>query len=466
MEDQNPQVAVVMVPLPAQSHLNQLLHLSHVITSYGLPVHFAGSASHNRQTKLRLHGWDAQSLAKIQFHDFQLPPYDASPTPTSTSGHCIPFPAHFYPLFEAATHLRKPVFELLQQLSTKFKRIVVIHDIVLASVVQDVKYIPNAESYSLIPISAFTLFLDFWESMPEKPFQLDSDVLPKCIPSHEGCTPPEIDNFVADQFQYLGLESGRLYNTSRPIEGKYVELLEKISTYDGIKHFVLGPFNPVEIKSISGKERHQCLEWLDEQEQKSVIYVSFGSSTSLSYKQIEELAVGLERSEQKFVWVLRNSDTGNIFAEGEGRNPQLPEGYEERVKNRGIVVKDWAPQLDILAHPSIGGFMSHCGWNSCIESISMGVAIAAWPMHSDQPRNAVLVTDVLKIGILVRDWADRAQLVTSTTIEKTVKTLMDTEEGEKMRKRAAELGEAVQGSVAKGGAAHFEMNSFIAHITR
>ncbi|XP_021741028.1 zeatin O-glucosyltransferase-like [Chenopodium quinoa] len=460
------QVAVVMVPLPAQSHLNQLLHLSQVITSYGIQVHFAGSASHNRQAKLRLHGWDKESLAKITFHDFQLPPYDTSPPVPTNIGHSIPFPTHFYPLFEAATHLYEPVSQLLQQLSTLFRRVIVIHDIIIASVVQDVKLIPNAESYSVLPISAFTYFLGVWESIADKPFQLDLEDIPNCIPSNEGCTPPEIDSFVANQFKYLGIESGKIYNTSRPIEGRYVKLLEKLSANSETKHFVLGPFNPVELKNNSGSQRHQCLEWLDEQEKDSVIYISFGSSTSLSYEQIMELAIGLERSWQKFVWVLRNSDTGNIFAEGEIRRPQLPEGFEERMKNRGIVVRDWAPQLEILAHPSTGGFMSHCGWNSIIESISMGVPIAAWPMHSEQPRNALLVTDVLKAGTLVRDWAQRAQLVTSTTIENAVKTLMVTKEGEEMRKRAAELGEAVQESLAKGGAAQLEMDSFIAHITR
>lgn len=80
-----------------------------------------------------------------------------------------------------------------------------------------------------------------------------------------------------------------------------------------------------------------------------MIYVS---PTSLSYERIKELAIGLERSRQKFVWVLRNSDTVDVFEQGEERSHQLPQGYEERVKNRGIVVTDWAKQVEILAHPS------------------------------------------------------------------------------------------------------------------
>ena len=110
--------------------------------------------------------------------------------------------------------------------------------------------------------------------------------------------------------------------------------------------------------------------------------------------------------------------------------------------------------------------MSHCGWNSCMESITMGVPIAAWPMASDQPRNTVLITKLLKVGIVVKDWSRRNQLVTSKTIENAVKTLMVSEEGDEMRKRTVDLGGAVRGSMDNGGVSRLELNSFITHITR
>ncbi|KMT15060.1 hypothetical protein BVRB_3g061820 [Beta vulgaris subsp. vulgaris] len=457
-----PQVAVVVVPFPAQGHLNQLLHLSNLITSYGLPVHYAGSASHNRQAKLRLHGWDSQSSSKVHFHDFQLPPYSSPPPNPDPS---IQFPAHLQPLFDTSLHLRQPVNQLLHQLSTNFRRIIVIHDCLMASVVQDVKLIPNAEAYAFIPISAFTSFFNSWDRIPDKPFQLDSDI-PKCIPSTDGCSTQEIANFIANQRKCLGFESGRLYNTSMVIEGRYIELLKKLSKKSEIKHFAVGPLNPVEIENKSEKQQHMCLKWLDKQMKDSVIYVSFGSTTTMTDEQIMELATGLEKSEQKFIWVLRRADIGDVFKGGEDRKPQLPEGYEERMEDRGMVVREWAPQLEILAHPSIGGYMSHCGWNSCMESISIGVPMAAWPMHSDQPKNAILVTEVLRIGTLVRDWTQHAELVMSTTIENALRRLMASKEGEEMRKRAAELGDVVRASVAKGGASRLEIDSFISYITR
>ncbi|KAL2923546.1 Zeatin O-glucosyltransferase [Bienertia sinuspersici] len=459
------EVLVIMVPLPAQGHLNQLLHLSHlIITSYGLPVHYAGSALHNHQAKLRLHGWNSQSSAKIHFHDLQLPSY-TSPLPNTDNS--VHFPAHLQPLFDASVHLRQPVFQLVQQHSAKFRRVVVIHDSLMTSVVQDVKDIPNAETYIFIPISAFTFFFHSWDSIEQKPFPLDdSDVL-NSIPTNDGCFTPEIINLGKYQKECMGFESGWLYNTSKVIEGKYIQLLKKLPPNDKIKHFVVGPINPVETKTNNEEHRHMCLQWLDKQEKDSVIYVSFGSTTSMTDEQIMELALGLERSTQKFIWVLRRADTADVITgSDEVRKLQLPEEYEERVKNRGMVVKDWAPQLEILQHPSVGGFMSHCGWNSCIESFSMGVPMAAWPMHSDQPRNAFLVTSILKTGTLVRDWIHRDEMVSSSTIENAVRKLMASAEGEGMRKRAAELGDAVRASVAKGGESRLELDSFISHITR
>ncbi|KAI3984174.1 hypothetical protein MKX01_011128 [Papaver californicum] len=96
--------------------------------------------------------------------------------------------------------------------------------------------------------------------------------------------------------------------------------------------------------------------------------------TSVSDKQIEEIAFGLEKCKQRFVWELRDADRGDINSnQDQVRRIELPEGYEERVKGVGMIVRDWTPQLGILAHPSTGGFLSHCGWNSCMESISTDV---------------------------------------------------------------------------------------------
>ncbi|KAF7819052.1 zeatin O-glucosyltransferase-like [Senna tora] len=110
--------------------------------------------------------------------------------------------------------------------------------------------------------------------------------------------------------------------------------------------------------------------------------------------------------------------------------------------------------------------MSHCGWNSCMESITMGVPIAAWPMHSDQPRNSLLITQVLKVGLVVRDWVRRNEVVSGSDIENSVRRLMASEEGDEVRNRALKLKNKIRSSMEEGGVSRLEMDSFIAHITR
>lgn len=95
----------------------------------------------------------------------------------------------------------------------------------------------------------------------------------------------------------------------------------------------------------------------------------------------------------------------------------------------------------------------------------MGVPIAAWPMHSDQPRNTILITQVLKVGLAVKE-EESQDVVASSTIEKVVRRLMASEEGDETRKRAAELGGILKRSLDEGGVSRMELDSFIAHISR
>nr|XP_027066064.1 zeatin O-glucosyltransferase-like [Coffea arabica] len=458
------EVTVVMVPLPAQGHLNQLLHLSRLISAYDIPVHYVGTASHNRQAKVRVHGWDPLAISNIHFHELSIPSYE---TPPPDPNAPTKYPIQLIPAFNASIKLREPVYALLQQLSCTTRRLVVIYDFLMPYVIQDVRLIPNAESYCFPSSSAFTIYSFFGE--PEgKPELSQPELLEPLedLPTWESCFPQELTDFVKFQNDFKPISSGYLFNTCRAIEGPYLDLHVKSKITDSDKQWAIGPFNPVEMNGQKNSEkRHYCLNWLDKQAPDSVIFISFGSTTSVSDEEAKEIATGLDKSGQNFIWVLRDADKGDVF-QGEDRRVQLPEGFEERIEGRGIVVRDWAPQLEILGHSSTGGFMSHCGWNSCIESISMGVPVAAWPMHSDQPRNAILLEKVLKIGLIIRDWSKQNELVTSITVENAVRRLMDSAEGEEMRQRARELSKAVKGSVIEGGVSRSEMDSFISHIRR
>ncbi|KAL7134179.1 hypothetical protein ABFS83_11G009500 [Erythranthe nasuta] len=461
---QHPQVAVVMVPLPAQGHLNQLLHLSRLVSAAAsIPVYYVGSATHIRQAKLRVHGWNPSSAANLRFHEFPTPSFqNPAPNPNSSTK----FPSQIFPSLSASMNLRHPLHAFVAGISTEYSRTIIIFDSLMSYVVQDMDSIPNTESYCFVSISAFTYYSFLWETAGKPDLPAGAANILNEIPCRDDFFTPEFSDFSTLQHSSMKKIAGNIYNSSRLIEGTYLNLLEQEK---GEKVWAIGPFNPTVIttieqeKVLDSRNRHKCLGWLDKQEPNSVIFVSFGSTTSLSDEQIQELAIGLERSAQKFIWVVREADKGDIF-EGESRKAELPGGFEERVSKRGIVVREWAPQLEILGHSSTGGFMSHCGWNSCMESISMGVPMVTWPMHSDQPRNGFLVTKVLRVGVEVRDWGHfRDKVVSSVMVENAVRALMESEE---IRKRAEELGAAVRNSFMEGGSGGKEMKSFIAHISR
>ncbi|KAK1397494.1 Glycosyltransferase [Heracleum sosnowskyi] len=454
------QVTVVMVPFLAQGHLGQLLHLSRLISSYDIPVHYVSTTTHIRQASSRHQGWDLLAHDNIHVHEFPIPGFHCpAPDPNAK----IKYPTQLQPAFDASVHLREPLFELVTSLSATARRVVIIHDYLMASVVQDFVSVPNAESYIFQSTNAFFFYSFYWDLMG-RPTAADSDILQQ-LPSLQGCLSPESIAFGEKQQIHLKNSSGELYNTSRAIEGHYFDLLHQLQVDK--KQWAIGPFNPVDIFEKPDHQRHGCLKWLDNQASNSVIYVSFGTTTCLSDEQIQAIAVGLENSGQKFIWVLRDADKGDIFTR-DVRKSDLPMGYEDRIleARQGMIVRGWAPQLEILAHASTGGFMSHCGWNSCLESMSMGVPIATWPMHSDQPRNAVLITKVLKLGIVVKDWTPGNDLVESLHIENAVKKLIASKEGDEIRKRAVALRIDIKKSVAKGGVSRLELDSFIDHITR
>ncbi|EMS49191.1 UDP-glycosyltransferase 72B1 [Triticum urartu] len=138
----------------------------------------------------------------------------------------------------------------------------------------------------------------------------------------------------------------------------------------------IGPLIKTDAVETDNEPRAPCLEWLDRQPPRSVIFVSFGSGGSLPAEQMRELALGLEQSGQRFLWVVRSpSDEGAVNAnyyDAESKRdplPYLPEGFVERTKGVGLLVPSWAPQIKVLAHEATGGFLVHCGWNSVLESL-------------------------------------------------------------------------------------------------
>ncbi|XP_031270502.1 UDP-glycosyltransferase 76E2-like [Pistacia vera] len=161
------------------------------------------------------------------------------------------------------------------------------------------------------------------------------------------------------------------------------------------------------------------------------------------------MAWGLANSNQTFLWVIR-PDPDN----GAEPNDWLPDEFKETVGERGYIVK-WAPQKEVLAHGAVGGFWSHCGWNSTIESISEGVPMICRPCFGDQKVNTRYISHVWRNGFELENDLDRGK------IERAIKRLMVEKEGEEMRQKAAELKEKIK----KGGSSNNSLDELVELIT-
>ncbi|KAK4551257.1 hypothetical protein RGQ29_032433 [Quercus rubra] len=284
--------------------------------------------------------------------------------------------------------------------------------------------------------------------------------LPGCVPIHgRDLLDPiqdrttELYKFFLRGAKWMRLVEGIIVNTFMELDGNLIKALEDEEAKSGTI-YTIGPI--IQSGSTKQVEGSDCLRWLDNQPRGSVLFVCFGSVGTLSYDQMKELALGLELSKQKFLWVVRspNNELVNAAYLGDqplGHNPLafLPKGFIERTKEQGLVVPSWAPQAQVLGHSSTGGFLSHCGWNSTLESIMKGIPIIAWPLFAEQKMNAILLTEVLK-GAL-RPKANEKGLVDQEEIAKVIKGLMVGEEGKKVHNHMKNLKIAAEKALSPNG---------------
>ncbi|KAI5425760.1 hypothetical protein KIW84_031543, partial [Lathyrus oleraceus] len=222
--------------------------------------------------------------------------------------------------------------------------------------------------------------------------------------------------------------------------------------------------------NIASISEHNCLEFLDLHKPKSVVYVCLGSICNLISSQLIELALGLEETKIPFIWVIRNG----INKTEELKKWISDEDFEERNKGRGLIIRGWAPQMVILSHPSIGGFLTHCGWNSTLEGISVGVPMVTWPLFADQFLNEKLVTQVLRIGVslgveVLMNWGEEEKIgvvVKKEVIKEAICNVMDEgdQESKERRERASKLCEMAKRAVEKGGSSYVNITLLIQDI--
>ncbi|KAJ4809380.1 Glycosyltransferase [Rhynchospora pubera] len=249
---------------------------------------------------------------------------------------------------------------------------------------------------------------------------------------------------------------GIVVNSNIHIETNAVEALAQGVTDQlapGTKFPDTYPVGPVISFGKSNMQGHECLQWLDTQPAKSVLFLCFGSLGAFDMSQVRQIAIGLEQSGHRFLWVLRMPTTEFLRGPVDASLEFLPEGFIERTKERGFVWPSWAPQIDILSHQAIGGFVTHCGWNSILESLWFGVPMIPWPLYAEQHLNAFMLVNEMHVAVKLEADRKNKGFVSAVDLEQAIKLLMDpgSEERSRIRVQVEEMMSACRKAVQRGG---------------
>ncbi|KAL6638992.1 hypothetical protein ACP70R_022722 [Stipagrostis hirtigluma subsp. patula] len=445
---------VLMFPLPLQGHINPMLHLAGVLHARGLavtvlhtrfnapdparhpeltfvavpdvvPAEVAasgdiGAVIHAMNAAAEADEWTAvrDVLASVlEDVDGQQPP-----------AACIVIDANLAAVPKAAAELGLPTLVLATSGAA-------CSGCLLAyPMLHEKGYLPPQESKLYMPVK-------------ELPPLRVRDLFYLSTSDHDG-----FRKSIAQATEALKKSSGLLINTSDALETPELERLRQELEIPMV--LAIGPLHKLYSRSTGSgflDQDYSCIEWLDKQSPKSVLYVSFGSLACVDSNEFLEVAWGLANSGHPFLWVVR---LGLV----EGLDyPDFPNGFEDAIGSRGKVIR-WAPQEEVLAHPAVGGFWTHNGWNSTLESISEGVPMICKPRFSDQMMNARYVEKRWGVGFELEGELERSK------IEKAIKKLMMEREGDEMRDRAKELKKKVTDCLKTIGSSHMAIDKLVKYI--
>ncbi|MED6212110.1 hypothetical protein PIB30_080157 [Stylosanthes scabra] len=350
---------------------------------------------------------------------------------SSTSSNGDPFFLQFDAI-RRSSHLLHPLLSSLSPPLSSF-----VYDMTLTSPVLPVATAIGVPHYILFTSSASMFsFYSFFPTAAESLSDCDGFNIPGLSFVSKSLMPLQLMDregvfrklFMEDSPKLLKLH-GVFLNTFEELES---DTLKALNLGDVVKDLppvhALGPFVPCyEFEGLG--ERGEPLKWLDEQPNGSVIYVCFGSRTALESKQIREIGDGLMRSGFRFLWVVKVNKVDKEDEENGLKGLLGTEILEKiRKENMGLVVKEWVDQRQILDHSAVGGFFSHCGWNSVMEAAFYGVPILGWPLLGDQRINAEFVVSNGGFGIWKKDWGwEGERLVRGEEIGEAIKEFMSNE---------------------------------------
>ncbi|KAI3672465.1 hypothetical protein L6452_38553 [Arctium lappa] len=438
---------VVCIPIPAQGHINPMLKLAKILHSKGFIVTFVNT-EFNHQRLLKARG--SAALDGLPSFRFETIP-DGMPPPENPDAT-----QNVYSICKSTQETcLEPFKRLITKLSDSFSPVTcIVSDLLMGFTLDAAKELGIPEFMFWTGGAGSLICYDQYPNLVEKglmplkdPTYVANgylDTIVDCIPNMDGIRlkdiPPFIrtinpgDEFMVEftnsQVKKAKTASGIIFNTFDEIEHNILRTLA--STFPpchgvGPLHLLEKKIDDKSLASIGSnlwKEEPECLEWLDSKPPSSVIYVNFGSIAVMTHQQLVEFCWGLANSNHSFLWIMR---PGMVS----GESTQLPSEFLKETSGRGMLV-GWCPQEQVINHRSIGGFLTHCGWNSTIESISSGVPMICWPFFSDQLTNCWLSCRKWGVAMEIENDVKRDE------VEKLVIELMSKEKGKEMRKNAVD----------------------------
>ncbi|KAI6692095.1 hypothetical protein NL676_019805 [Syzygium grande] len=445
----------VCVPFPAQGHVNPMMQLAKLLHARGVFVTFVNT-EFNHHRLLRSKGPD--SLRVLENFRFEMIP-DGLPPSDRNATQDIPA------LFDS---IRKNCLRPFKKLLAGIKSDEVVPPV--SCVISDgaTSFASKAARELGVPEVQFWTasacglmgYLQYRELIKRGivPFKGMRNIRLRDIPSFMRTTDLNDIKFVflGEEAQHCLKSSAILFNTFNELER---EVLEKIADMSpqiyctGPLSFLIQDIPLSSVKSFRSslwKEDYSCLEWLDQREAESVVYVNYGSITVMTEEHLKEFAWGLANSKHPFLWVIRPDVV-------KGDSAILPSEFLEEVKDRGFLTS-WCPQDQVLSHRSVGAFLTHCGWNSTLEGICGGVPLICWPFFAEQMTNCRYACTEWGIGMEVNQDVRREE------IEALVREVMEGVGGKMMRENAKKWKERAVEAARRGGSSYNDFNRFIKDV--
>uniref|UniRef100_A0AAU7YSK0 7-deoxyloganetin glucosyltransferase n=1 Tax=Eucommia ulmoides TaxID=4392 RepID=A0AAU7YSK0_EUCUL len=466
----------VCVPYPAQGHITPMLRLAKILHHKGFHITFVNT-DFNHQRLLRSRGPNSlDGLPSFRFRTISdgLPPSDPDATQDipalcdSTSKHCLA------PFRELLTKINVDAAESGGPPVT-----VIVSDVIMSFTLDAAEELGVPEF--LLWTASASSFLGYmhYRHLIEKrltPFKDDSyftngyldtiiDWIPgmksprlKDLPTFIRTTNPDdiMIKFVLRETHRATRAAGIIVNTFHELERDSLESLSTIlpPIYSiGPLQFFTNQIQESGLKNIGSnlwREEAECLKWLDSKEPNSVVYVNFGSIVVMTPSQLVEFAWGLANSNREFLWVIRP----DLVC---GDTAVLPAEFLEVTKNRGLMAS-WCPQDQVLQHQAVGGFLTHNGWNSTVESIVGGVPMICWPFFADQQTNCWRCCTEWGIGMEIDSDVKRNE------VEKLVRELMEGEKGKEMKRNALMWKQKSEDSTTLDGSSCLNLQKLIEQV--